>query len=193
MLSSASLRALFQVAALAQHRRALWPSHDTRSVSLRWRGSGQAVAAPRSAAFVAPCSLGASPAAPEPSKRSGLRPHLFYGGIRAPFVQRPCLVARPAVFFIGALKRIVFSPPHRRHLSPHLRTCPPTRHPLVASSSGAPPQGHRRPRSFVPTHNPTAPQSARPSGGVGLPGATGRVVLITRFVVKLWLLGSGEG
>ena len=74
-----------------------------------------------------------------------------------------------------------------------LRTCPPTRHPLVASSSGAPPQRHRRPRSFVPSHNPYTPQSARPSGGVGLPGATGRVVLITHFVVKLWLLDSGEG
>ena len=87
----------FLFGGLARHRLGLRPSRDTRSVSLRWRGSVRAAAARGSVAFGAPCSLGASLPAPEPPKRCSLRSQLIFGCRRAPFVMRPCWVARPAV------------------------------------------------------------------------------------------------
>ena len=56
----------------------------------------RAFAAPRPAAFVAPCSLGAFLAAPVPPKRFSCLA-LFVGCSRAPLVLRPCLRVRPAV------------------------------------------------------------------------------------------------
>ena len=153
-------RALFSVAALAQHRRFLRLSRDTRSVSLRWRGSRRASSAPRPAAFVAPCSLGASLAAPVPPKRSVRTAASFCRVQPRPFSFAPLLGRPPGGSLVGALKRIVFRA---------LIVATPSR----KASAGACLFGtrrrkrHSRPRSFVPL-------SARPVGWVGLPGATGR-------------------
>ena len=104
-----SCRALFSVAALAQHRRFLRLSRDKRSAALHWRGSRRASSAPRPAAFVAPCSLGAFLAAPVPPKRFSFLA-TFCRVQPRPFSFAPLLGRPPGGFLVGALKRISFRP-----------------------------------------------------------------------------------
>lgn len=108
MLSFASLRALFFVGGLAQHRRPLRPSPDKRFASLRWRGSVRAGSAPQPAAFGRRRSLGASLPAPVPPKRCSVPLHIVIGCRRAPLVMRPCWVARPAATCRSAKAHRVF-------------------------------------------------------------------------------------
>ena len=81
-------------------------------VPLRSTGAApeRASAAPRPAAFVAPCSLGASLAAPVPPKRCvPLAAYLCRVQPR-PFSFAPLLGRPPGGSLVGALKRIVFRP-----------------------------------------------------------------------------------
>ena len=68
----------------------------------------RAFAAPRPAAFVAPCSLGASLAAPVPPKRSVRTAASFCRVQPRPFSFAPLLGRPPGGSLVGALKRIVF-------------------------------------------------------------------------------------
>ena len=83
------------------------PRHSLRK--LRWRGSRRASSAPRPAAFVAPCSLGAFLAAPVPPKRFSFLASLCRVQPR-PFSFAPLLGRPPGGSLVGALKRIVFRP-----------------------------------------------------------------------------------
>ena len=83
------------------------PRHSLRK--LRWRGSRRASSAPRPAAFVAPCSLGAFLAAPVPPKRFSYLASFCRVQPR-PFSFAPLLGRPPGGSLVGALKRIVFRP-----------------------------------------------------------------------------------
>lgn len=165
-----SYRALFPVAALGRHRRrpSLLRSSPLRRSSLLGAPSERSPP-PLPTAFAFWSFARRFLCRPQRHSREGgnllppkavrFRAYLQGGGT-APFVQRPCWVARPRSL-VGALKRIGFSHRLQPATSAHQPPLVPVLQRFAAQGSTAPAAP-----SFLSPRTPV--------GGVGLPGATGR-------------------
>ena len=161
-------RALFQVAALAQHRRCSSLSRDKRSAALHWRGSSERLrlqGQPLSW-LLARSGLSCRP----PNPQAVLVPRNLLAGVAAPllFCAPACASARR--FPLWSAKAHLVSPPHRCHLSPRW---PYWCLPLL----GAPPQKARPPPLRIETVRGLL------SGGSAALARTGRRVSHSRIVV----------